>query len=189
MGGDCFKADKGDIYLASVARSAVNRVDALSSTNQNFRSLAQERFTNVASDSYMRDYKHDMTRVLIEPYAYSVWNPGYGRRSNWDPFRQALCPPAYMNNKRVDGDVFSNTDRAIWNHSLRYAIEAVLHPDVVKQRTPGFKYFEYTSGVQRDARLYDRVTSLNVRGNKYTQSECMMVWEEKKFRAPNNQTR
>ncbi len=165
-------------YLQAVARISLNRMKAINSEDPQIRTEAEGRFVNKASDKYFSDLKHDMTRVLIEPAAYSVWNRPTKAYPSTSHLKQLLCPPAPRNIYMYNGSSVKNNaeERSIWEHAFRYAVEAVLFPAGLEIRTSGLNAHFYTSNMKmRGGAVITPGMNGFTRFDKY----CIQMWREK----------
>lgn len=157
----CYKY--GLHYPMAVARIILNRAEAA----ERSKGRAEQFIKGTHSEE-----KPNAAKVATSSSQFKVWEAGNNTH-------HALCPPSSKDVFWKKGAKPSSEDLAIWENSLRIAIEATKFPTVFKQRTGGdnFNILFYTSG---KSSFYDFVRVDRLIQERDFKKECLQFWVEPK---------
>ncbi|MNK86200.1 hypothetical protein D3C87_1061030 [compost metagenome] len=156
----CYK--HGLHYPSAVARITLNRAAPPNGRESEF--VCGAKLPN----------KGAITRALTCPSKYSAWNPVVNGERN-PVLPQALCPPAPHNPVMWTGKAPSETEKDIWENTVRIATESVLYPKKFKSRSPNLTQLFYTSDLGRPK--WKQVNP-KVEGRTINKDYCLMIWQD-----------
>lgn len=150
-------------YPMAVARIILNRAEATE------KSEAREK--QFIKGQHSKD-KPNVAKVATSPSQFKVWEAGNNTH-------HALCPPSSKDIFWKKGAKPTAEDLAIWENSLRIAIEAIKYPKTFKERTGGddFNILFYTSGTEK---FYDFTRVDKIIQERDFKKECLRFWVEPK---------
>lgn len=162
-------------FPMAVAKVALNRSD-LRKSNQGYPHFSGDHLKPGGTPPPL-SVQPTLSRVLLSPSQFSVWNQSGVENPRDKTSLLALCPTKENNKKNWKGETPSADDIQIWNLSLKIATEAVLTPDSFKAKTKNVTQLYYTS--KRNSydgrKRADPVPT--ILGRNVESYRCMYLWE------------
>lgn len=155
-------------YGMAVAKVALNRESLCIKGNAICNDVFEKPEKQTDAD------KPKLTKMLMSPAQFSVWNLEQAQPSNKDQnILRVLCPANEVNgSKNFKRGPASAEDKLVWARAMRVAMEAVLNRDDFVKKTSQVVDYEYRTNMMGEG--YKKRVPI-IEGRRIDSADCMWI--------------